>query len=163
MIAWMPKRLGCNGCYVSVGRNKRSALRRKRSLLHAASAAYCAASLQAQSPRWPCRHVARLSPEKAQCAALIVPYEALPRSTDDFVGPRPNPRIPNLIRLAATNARKSRAVQLQGCVRYITLFAPKIMIACRNSSAATVGWAFMKARHEQKHTQGGVCGRCSVS
>jgi hypothetical protein len=35
---------------VSVGCNKRSALRRKRSLLHAASAAYCAASSQAQPP-----------------------------------------------------------------------------------------------------------------
>jgi hypothetical protein len=55
------------------------------------------------------------------------------------------------------------AVQLQGCVRHITLFAPKIMVASRNSSAATVGWAFMKARHEKKHTQGGICGRCSVS
>src|SRR5260370_15897373 len=29
------------------------------------------------------------------------------------------------------------AVQLQSCVRPITLFAPKIMVVCHNSSAAT--------------------------
>jgi hypothetical protein len=57
---------------VSVGRNKRIApqaqpiARRKRSDR--------AASSQAQPPRRPCLHVARLSPEKAQCAALIAPY-----------------------------------------------------------------------------------------
>ena len=59
------------------------------------------------------------------------------------------------------------AARLQGCVRHITLFALKIMVVCLNSSAATapvlVGWALMKARHEKKHTQGGDCGRCSVS
>src|SRR5262245_43466347 len=58
------------------------------------------------------------------------------------------------------------AVQLQGFVCHITLFAPKIMVVCHNSSAATapvlVGWAFMKARHEKKHTLGGDYGRCSV-
>src|SRR5215831_4095532 len=53
----------------------------------------------------------------------------------------------------STHARISSAIAGL-CAPYHTL-CPKIMIASSSSSAATVGWAFMKARHEKKHTQAG--------
>src|SRR5262252_6965582 len=62
---------------VSVGRNKRSALRRKAMrtarLLRAASVTYCAASSQAQTPRRPCRPSLAFRPRRRNALRLLRP------------------------------------------------------------------------------------------